>query len=93
MTSGERAYIEGKNTVYREQLAAAIAGLGTYYRDRTIATRMLERSEVIAVLRRVCEDFGDNNWSDNLHLVDIIEKHLIPYLIKRVDSSPVRDPK
>jgi len=35
-----------------------------------------ERAEAIQVLRRVCERLGDNDWPDNLHLVDILSKHL-----------------
>lgn len=40
----------------------------------------LERHEAIATLRRICADHGDNNWSDNLHLSDVIEKHLGDHL-------------
>ena len=39
-----------------------------------------EREEAIAVLRRACEQFGDNNWAENLSLADIIEKHLVRHL-------------
>lgn len=28
------------------------------------------------ILRSECADLGDNNWPDNLHLGDVIEKHL-----------------
>jgi len=39
-----------------------------------------ERELVISSLRSICEEFGDNNWDSNLHLQDIIEKHLADYL-------------
>jgi len=39
-----------------------------------------ERRDVINALRQLCADFGDNDWPDNLHLGDVIEKHLAPYL-------------
>lgn len=26
------------------------------------------------------KDFGDNEWPDNLHLADVIDKHLDRYL-------------
>ncbi len=37
---------------------------------------LAERKTAIAALRAVCSDHGDNDWSDRLHLADIIEKHL-----------------
>ena len=39
-----------------------------------------ERASVIALLRRVCEVHGDNDWPDDLHLGDVIEKHLARHL-------------
>lgn len=39
-----------------------------------------EREAAIAALRSVCEDHGDNDWLSNLHLADIIEKHLARHL-------------
>lgn len=39
-----------------------------------------ERTEAIAALRRVCGEYGDNDWDENLHLADIIEKHLGKHL-------------
>lgn len=35
-----------------------------------------EIASVRAMLRIECEDLGDNEWSDSLHLADVIEKHL-----------------
>ena len=29
------------------------------------------------MLRQVCAKYGDNDWPDNLHLADVIEKHLL----------------
>jgi len=42
-----------------------------------------ERNDAIVMLRQVCEDWGDNDWADNLHLADIIEKHLWRHLEAR----------
>lgn len=39
-----------------------------------------ERTAVVGVLRGLCCDFGDNDWSADLHLADVIEKHLAKYL-------------
>lgn len=41
-------------------------------RDRLWA----ERVAAIATLRIECAEYDDNDWPDNLHLADIIEKHL-----------------
>ncbi len=35
-----------------------------------------EREATVAMLRAVCAEYGDNDWPDNLHLADVIEKHL-----------------
>lgn len=43
-----------------------------------------ERSATVAILRQVCTSHGDNDWRDNLHLADVIEKHLWPTLEVRV---------
>lgn len=39
-----------------------------------------ERSETVLILRSLCKEFGDNDWSDDLHLADVIEKHLAIHL-------------
>lgn len=44
------------------------------------AAWILEREATVAQLRQVCDDFGDNEWPDGLHLADVIEKHLARHL-------------
>jgi hypothetical protein len=39
-----------------------------------------EREQAIAALRRLCNNFGDNSWDDDLHLADIIDGYLAPYI-------------
>lgn len=39
-----------------------------------------ERESVIRLLREACEEYGDNDWPDTLHLRDVLEKHLLDYL-------------
>ena len=43
----------------------------------------MERAQTILYLRSICGDYGDNDWEDDLHLEDIIEKHLIRHLALR----------
>lgn len=46
-----------------------------------------EREAAIAMLRQVCERYGDNDWPDDLHLGDIIEKHLWRGLEEQSDNG------
>jgi len=39
-----------------------------------------ERREIISALRDACSEIGDNDWPDDLHIADIIEKHLARHL-------------
>jgi len=39
-----------------------------------------QRERTVAMLRMVCAEHGDNDWPDDLHLADVIEKHLARYL-------------
>ncbi len=48
-------------------------GIGGTYAQR-------ERADAVRVLRGLCQEFGDNDWPDNLHLGDVIEKHLGKHL-------------
>ena len=41
---------------------------------------VLEREATVAALRGVCENHGDNEWDEKLHLADVITKHLENYL-------------
>jgi hypothetical protein len=43
---------------------------------RTPSQYEAERVETIAKFREYCRTNGDNEWSDDLHMADIIEKHL-----------------
>lgn len=74
----ERAYELGRKAAFQTLLSECIRELGAEGRDehgwRT------ERAAAIAALRDICEDFGDNEWPDDLHLADVLEKHLAPYL-------------
>lgn len=71
----EAAYILGQKSLARELLSLALKELNG--EDLTLEGLIAERVDAIATLRRVCRDLGDNDWPDNLHLSDIMEKHLI----------------
>lgn len=75
----DRGYIEGQRRMYLAMLSQALAGLGIDSPEWTANRWAAERAEVVAMLRRECEEFGDNDWADTLHLSDVIEKHLLRY--------------
>lgn len=59
-------------------LNECIRGLG--YKSVSQKAWISEREMAISVLRGLCEYFGDNDWDTDLHLADIIDKHLGNYL-------------
>jgi hypothetical protein len=74
----ERGWVEGNRAAYRSVLGECLRHLDG--KDRDAHRWQAERADVVAVLRRVCAEYGDNEWPDDLHLGDVIEKHLEPYL-------------
>lgn len=49
-----------------------------------------EREVAVAMLRIKCAAYDDNAWPDNLHLADIIEKHLARSAYEEVRSARER---
>jgi len=75
----EEGYLLGYRAALTAQLNDILAKMG-YDGSRTLADFISEREEAISRLRDACEEHGDNDWDENLHLADIIEKHLIRHL-------------
>jgi hypothetical protein len=84
----ERGYMEGSRGAKLLMLQQLLTGLGPG--ARTQADWIVERQETIAALREVCEDFGDNDWPDNLSLSDVIQKHLAPHLHEAESAKVTR---
>lgn len=74
----EEGYVEGSTRAWLTVLSLALTNLGHAAPDS--ARLVNERAEAISQLRSICRDHGDNDWEDNLHLSDIIEKHLARHL-------------
>jgi len=72
----EQSYINGQQIAYLKILELCQRELNLQTKEQ-FAT---ERADTILLLRKLCEEYGDNDWPDNLHLSDIIEKHLIYYI-------------
>jgi len=84
MTEDEHdgAYTEGQRVAYRTVLGDVLHKLGYNLTNPgfRLAALVREREETISALRSVCQAFGDNDWPDDLHLGDVIDKHLRRHL-------------
>lgn len=75
----EQSWIQGERAALTRQLSETLRGL--MYSDEFTKERLIkEREETISALRSICDEFGDNDWDENLHLPDVINKHLRNYL-------------
>lgn len=72
----ERSYIRGHRAALAGMLAHCLRELGYEDTDATRAKWVLEREATVAALRDVCAAYGDNDWPDDLHLADVVERHL-----------------
>lgn len=75
----EEAWIEGRRAAWCQLLGLAVGELRDGV-DVTAEALLAEREDVRRILRRICAEHGDNDWPDDLHLGDVLEKHLEPYL-------------
>ena len=76
----ELAYVEGSRMAWCSMLLTCLKNLGVDDLDAGKARWLVERVQTISILRRVCESHGDNDWDNDLHLADVVEKHLERYL-------------
>lgn len=90
-TDTEAAYIAGHRAALARMLTLVAGELGKGTDAAAVAALHAERLRTIAVLRELCEEFGDSDWSDDLYLPDIIEKHLARHLrdreVEREDNA------
>lgn len=83
----EQEYIKGSRAAWASMLQKCLAELGYDSPEAQGAKWILEREAAISQLRDICESLGDNDWDENLHLADILEKHLAKYLDKLTASE------
>ena len=79
----ERHYIDGSRAAWSFMLTQCLQHLGESVMDAGSSRWVVEREEARLALRRVCEEFGDANWTSDMNLADVIEKHLVPYIKRR----------
>jgi len=72
----EYAYNSGSRMAWLFMLQQCIKNLGIEDVEDQKAAWVQERELAVRALRDVCLKYGDNDWDDNLHLADVIEKHL-----------------
>lgn len=78
----EEGYLEGKRRVGIEILTMAMRNLEGKIPD--VARLILERQQALATLHRICQDLKiPNNWPENLHFSDILDKYIAPHVNKR----------
>lgn len=76
----EADYELGRKTGIAVILGECVRQLGITDLEADNARWVLERQATVAALRLACEDHGDNDWPDDLHLADVVEKHLVRHL-------------
>lgn len=84
--SKELAFIQGKRAVWTQILRECLRELGYDNPEAQQLNWILERETAIAQLRELCTEFGDNDWADEKHLGDVIEKHLGRHLYDNADE-------
>jgi hypothetical protein len=75
-----KAYEEGRRASWLSIFGAALRALGYDEPEATQARWIGEREAIIAILRELCREFGDNDWKDDDYLSDVIERNLANYL-------------
>lgn len=72
----ETAYMQGHRAAWQQVLNEALRQLGYDSPESNAARWASEREAAIQSLRARCREKGDNDWDENMHLQDIINKHL-----------------
>ncbi len=73
---GGLPYYQGHRAAMISLLRFCLRELGIGDPEAQKAAWAVERLELVQWLRDACAEHGDNNWPDNLYLVDVLEKHL-----------------
>lgn len=77
---GEEQWARGHRAAWLGVLQTAIKELGYETTEVEQAKWILEREQAVQSLRMACDDYGDNEWTERLHLGDVVDKHLVRHL-------------
>jgi len=73
----KQSWVDGSTEAYRAILMECARNLGVDDPLTKAAALVAERRDALVALRSLCERFDlPSEWSDNLHLADVIEKHV-----------------
>ena len=78
--NAEQAWVRGNRAAWVTMLGECLRQLGYESSTTQQYAWIVEREQAIAALRSLCAEHGDNSWPNDLHLADIIEKHLGKHL-------------
>jgi hypothetical protein len=78
------SFLQGYAAAYKNVLGHCLKNLG--YGEEKLARLAVEREEALVALHRLCEKHGDLEWDRDLHLADIVDKHLGKHLDKLRDD-------
>ena len=81
----EEAYLRGSDRAYLNIIAECRRQLGSIGKS-ALEDWSIERAEVVLKLREICSRFHASEWPDDLHLVDVIEKYLMPAIEEQMDN-------
>jgi hypothetical protein len=84
----DMVYERGKRAALLGVLRHVLQELGVESTEAGRARWVIERERIVAALRDVCDEYGDNEWSEGIGLDDVIEKHLRRHL----DAGPFTPP-
>lgn len=70
---------EGQRLAWWQMLNSCLRNLG-YSEETQSASLIAEREAAVIALRSLCNELGDNDWPANLHLADIVDKHVRPHI-------------
>jgi hypothetical protein len=73
-------YMRGSRAAWLTMLSECLSQLGYDDLEAQKCGWVKEREATVAMLRLICDDHGDNEWADDAHLADVVEKHLARHL-------------
>lgn len=81
----EQIWLQGNRAAWLALLTQALKELGVNQSEIEqplvgMARTVSHLEETRKALRIICRRHGDNNWDDDLHLADVIDKHLGEHL-------------
>lgn len=76
----EESYMRGRKEMAMSVVRGLMPDLELDGDAATCASLSIQIVDAKSMLRNICDDHGDNDWQDDLHLVDILGKHLHDHL-------------